>query len=164
MIEDPQFGVALEASFCRSVASDSLGAARAILSQTIEYLKGRQQFGRPVGSFQALKHRAADMAARLAVMEHLVAQGAQSFGPDAAMWSFVAKSETCDAFNDIAADCIRLHGGVGFTWEYDAHLFLKRAHLNGVLAGTNAELRDQAAAQLAAAVRSQRSTVELRVG
>lgn len=137
-----------------AVAADSIGGARAILDQTVEYLGTRQQFGQPIGAFQALKHRAADMAAMLAINELLVDEAieavASAVQPD--LWAPLAKAGAADAYAHIAGDCLQLHGGIGFTWEHDCHLFLKRARLNQVLGGTSAQARDGAARALAASV------------
>ncbi len=132
---------------CLAIAADSIGGADAILGQTVEYLKTRQQFGKPIGTFQALKHRVADMVILLATNRHLVAQAAES---GELMWAALAKASASEAYRRIAADCVQLHGGIGFTWEYDCHIFLKRARLNEALAAANGALRDLAAEELAA--------------
>ena len=77
------------------------------------------------------------------------------------IWASLAKAEVTEAFVFIATDCVQLHGGVGFTWDYDPQIFLKRARLNEVLVMPNPALRDRAAAGLAAATRAGRSALEL---
>lgn len=147
-----------------AIAADSAGAARSITDRTIAYMKTRQQFGQPIAGFQALKHRAADLATRLAVMDEMVAHALQRAAADAAdadIWTSLAKAETTEHFVFIATDCVQLHGGVGYTWDYDPHIFLKRARLNEVLAMANPALRDGAAAALAASTRAGHSALEL---
>jgi alkylation response protein AidB-like acyl-CoA dehydrogenase len=147
-----------------AISADSAGAARSITDRTIAYMKTRQQFGQPIAGFQALKHRAADLATRLAVMDEMVAHALQRAAADAAdadIWTSLAKAETTENFVFIATDCVQLHGGVGYTWDYDPHIFLKRARLNEVLAMANPALRDRAAAALAATTRAGHSALEL---
>jgi alkylation response protein AidB-like acyl-CoA dehydrogenase len=155
---------ALTAAMALAVAADCLGGAQRIGEQTIDYLKTRQQFGRPLASFQALKHRAADLVALAAINEQMVIHGVESVAagePDALVWAMLAKSEVSDAYVFTAADCIQLHGGVGFTWEFDPHIHMKRSRLNEMLVASNPRARDKAAAQLAVATRAGRSTLEL---
>jgi alkylation response protein AidB-like acyl-CoA dehydrogenase len=147
-----------------AIAADSAGAARSITERTIAYMKTRQQFGQPIAGFQALKHRAADLATRLAVMDETVVHALHRAAADAAdadIWTSLAKTETTENFVFIATDCVQLHGGVGYTWDYDPHIFLKRARLNEVLAMANPALRDRAAAALATTTRAGRSALEL---
>jgi alkylation response protein AidB-like acyl-CoA dehydrogenase len=147
-----------------AIAADSAGAARSITDRTIAYMKTRQQFGQPIAGFQALKHRAADLATRLAVMDEMVAHAVHRVAADAAdaaIWTSLAKAETTENFVFIATDCVQLHGGVGYTWDYDPHIFLKRARLNEILAMANPALRDRAATALAATTRAGHSALEL---
>jgi len=81
--------------------------------------------------------------------------------PDAALWTQLAKAKSSDMYALVTQDCLQLHGGVGFTWEFDCHLFLKRARLNQALAGDNRANLDAAEAALAQSVRAGRSVVEL---
>lgn len=132
-----------------AVAADSLGGAQALLDRTVAYAQERIQFGRPIGSFQAVKHRLADMMvaieqARSAVYWAACAIDEQS--PDAALAVHSAKAFACDAYFDCAAAAIQLHGGIGFTWEHDAHLFFRRAQANRTLLGTPDRHRDAVAA------------------
>ena len=147
-----------------AIAADSAGAARSITERTIAYMKTREQFGQPIAGFQALKHRAADLATKLAVMDEMVAHAIQRTAadePDAEIWVWLAKAEVTEAGVFVTTDCVQFHGGVGFTWDFDPHIFLKRARLNEVLIMANTALRDQAAAGLAAITRSGRSALEL---
>lgn len=129
-----------------ALASDSVGGAARIFELTIDYLKTREQFGRPIGSFQALKHRCANLKVLLEVGAATVREAvAQAETADAARWACMAKFQGCDAYANIAGDAIQLHGGIGFTWEHHCHLFLKRAKLNQQLYGGSEWHRDRAA-------------------
>ncbi len=113
-----------------AVAAEALGGAQACLDRTVDYSKERVQFGRPIGSFQAYKHRLADMMieieqARSAV--YWAACAVDEGSEDAAFALHAAKSFAADTYFRCAGDMIQLHGGIGFTWEHDAHLFFKRA-------------------------------------
>lgn len=155
---------ALTRAMALAVAADSAGGARSITERTIAYMKTREQFGQPIAGFQALKHRAADLATKLAVADEMVAhavQRATADEADADVWAALAKSEVTEACVFITTDCVQLHGGVGFTWDFDPHVFLKRARLNEVLITANTALRDQAGAALAAITRSGHSALEL---
>ena len=147
-----------------AIAADSCGAARSVTERTIAYMKTREQFGQPIAGFQALKHRAADLETKLAVMDEMAAHAVHRTATDEAdadIWVSLAKAEVTETFVFIATDCVQLHGGVGFTWDYDPQIFLKRARLNEVLVMPNPVLRDRAAAGLAAATRAGRSALEL---
>jgi alkylation response protein AidB-like acyl-CoA dehydrogenase len=155
---------ALTRAMALAVAADSAGGARSITERTIAYMKAREQFGQPIAGFQALKHRAADLATKLAVADEMVRHAVQRIvadEPDAELWASLAKSEVTEACVLVTTDCVQLHGGVGFTWDFDPHIFLKRARLNEVLIMANTALRDQAAAALAAITASGRSALEL---
>lgn len=113
-----------------TLAAEALGGAQACLDRTVAYAKERVQFGRPIGSFQAYKHRLADMMveieqSRSAVYWAACANDEDSDDPQLALYA--AKAFCADTFFKCAADMIQLHGGIGFTWEHDAHLFFKRA-------------------------------------
>jgi alkylation response protein AidB-like acyl-CoA dehydrogenase len=155
---------ALTRAMALATAADSAGAARSITERTIAYMKTRQQFGQPIAGFQALKHRAADLATKLALMDEMVThaiQRATADEPDAEIWVSLAKSEVTEAAVFVTTDCVQLHGGVGFTWDFDPHIFLKRARLNEVLVMANTALRDRAADALAAVTTSGHSALEL---
>ena len=165
VLEDPEAtSVALLRAMALATAADSCGAARSVTERTIAYMKTREQFGQPIAGFQALKHRAADLATKLAVMDEMVAHAihrAAADEPDAEIWVWLAKAEATEAAVFVTTDCVQLHGGVGFTWDFDPHIFLKRARLNEVLIMPNTALRDRAAAGLAAITRTGRSALEL---
>ncbi|HET7531482.1 MAG TPA: acyl-CoA dehydrogenase family protein [Mycobacteriales bacterium] len=111
-------------------ANDLAGIARVALSRTVDYDKTREQFGKPVGSFQALKHALADLHVATTMAEHsgwYAAHALDARLPDAALAVSVAKSKCSDTARDVTAAMIQFHGGIGYTWEHDAHLFFKRA-------------------------------------
>ena len=122
-----------------AVACDSLGLSEAMLSATVGYAKVRQQFGRPIGSFQAVKHACADMLVSISVSRQLVSAAVQSVAeqrPDADVAAAMAKAHTCGSAVDIAGKAMQLHGGIGYTWESGIHVYLKRAALNRSLFGS----------------------------
>jgi len=112
------------------VAAEAVGIAERTLEASVAYAKVRQQFGRPIGSFQAVKHRCADMAVRAEVARSLTAYAAVALrdgDADANRHVHEAKALATDAALANASDNVQNHGGMGFTWEADAHLYLKRA-------------------------------------
>jgi len=122
-----------------ALASEALGGAQHVLEITTAYVKQRVQFGRPIGSFQAIKHRLADMMIEVEAAKSAAwyaACVAQEQPAELAEAAAIAKSYCCDAFCDCAANAIQLHGGVGFTWEHEAHLYLKRARATATLLGS----------------------------
>jgi alkylation response protein AidB-like acyl-CoA dehydrogenase len=136
-----------------ALAADSLGGGNAVLAATIEYMLIREQFGRVIGSFQALKHRVADHKAALEAARGLVEHAAalESDMPHALLAAITAKQHVARIAAEVARDCIQLHGGVGFTSEYVPHIYLKRAKLNEALFGTRSVLLDRVADILEAA-------------
>jgi alkylation response protein AidB-like acyl-CoA dehydrogenase len=131
-----------------AVACDSLGLSEAMLSATVAYVKVRQQFGRPIGSFQAVKHACADMQVAIAVSRQLVSAAVEAVAedrPDAGVAVAMAKSYACSAAVDVAGKAMQLHGGIGYTWESGIHVYFKRAALNRSLFGSPADHRRQLA-------------------
>lgn len=129
-------------------AAEALGGAQACLDRTVAYSRERVQFGRPIGSFQAYKHRLADMMvdieqARSAV--YWAACAVDEGSDEAALALHAAKSFAADAYFKCASDMIQLHGGIGFTWEHDAHLFFKRARALQTMLGDGRWHREQVA-------------------
>lgn len=121
------------------IAADALGGAEACLDRTLAYAKERIQFGRTIGSFQAVKHRLADMMVAIEQARSAVYWAACAIdeGSDEADFAVhAAKAFACDTYSECAGEMIQLHGGIGFTWEHDAHLFFKRARGNRSLLGT----------------------------
>jgi alkylation response protein AidB-like acyl-CoA dehydrogenase len=146
-----------------AIAADCVGGARAIAEQTLGYLKERRQFDRPLASFQALKHRVADLHVAIVGAEQALEHAVEAAALDtssATMWAVLAKAAASDAYFFVASDCLQLHGGVGFTWQFDCHVFLKRALLNRQLAGDNDALRDFAADRLSEAAATGITTAE----
>lgn len=131
-----------------ALACDAIGGAAEILARTVDYLGIREQFGRPIGSFQALKHRAASWKVLLEASTALVRQAASALAgadEDASALASSAKFYACDTYAAICEDAIQLHGGIGFTWEHPCHLFLKRAKLNQMLGGSSTEHKERVA-------------------
>ncbi|KUI24028.1 acyl-CoA dehydrogenase [Mycobacterium sp. IS-1742] len=129
-----------------AVACDSLGLAEAMLAATVDYAKVRAQFGRPIGSFQAVKHACADMLVQVEVCRQLVATAVDAVVTgDASVAAAMAKSHVCSAAVDVAGKAMQLHGGIGYTWESGIHVYLKRAALNRSLFGSPAAHRRQLA-------------------
>jgi alkylation response protein AidB-like acyl-CoA dehydrogenase len=129
-----------------ALASEALGGAQHVLEMTVAYVKQRAQFGRPIGSFQAIKHRLADMMIEVEAAKSAAwyaACAAQELDAELDEAAAIAKSYCCDAFFDCAANAIQLHGGIGFTWEHDAHLYLKRARATSTLLGSPGWLRER---------------------
>ncbi|MCH7790109.1 MAG: acyl-CoA dehydrogenase [Acidobacteria bacterium] len=123
-------------------AHDSFGLAEVVVENTVDYVSSREQFGRPVGSFQAIKHRLADdrlmvEASRVVVEESAEAMDLEIGRPSRTVAVSNAKAYASDSAVDVCGDSIRSHGGIGFTWEHDAHLYLKRAMLNQAMFGTS---------------------------
>jgi alkylation response protein AidB-like acyl-CoA dehydrogenase len=121
------------------LAAEQVGAAAHLLNLSVEYAKSRLQFGRPIGSFQAVKHRLAEGMvdlehARSATYHAVWALGDGSDDP--ALAAAIAQALASAAFSRIAADTIQVHGGIGFTWEHQAHLYLKRATTDAALLGS----------------------------
>lgn len=127
-----------------ALAAEQVGGAQACLDAAVEYARIRVQFGRPIGSFQAIKHKCADMllqveAARSAAYRAMsVAAGEPDELPVSAA---LAAAYCADAFTHAAKENIQIHGGIGYTWEHDAHLYLKRAKSSEQLFGSPATHR-----------------------
>lgn len=122
-----------------ALGCEQVGAASAVLDATVDYLKMRHQFGRPIGSFQALKHRCADLLVEVEQARSAVTYAVTALEQDsediaeAASTAGVVCSET---FFHVASESIQMHGGIGFTWEHPAHLFFKRAELTRAMFGS----------------------------
>ena len=129
---------------------DSAGAAARVFEFTVEYAFDRYSFGRPLASYQALKHRFADMKLWLEA-GHAVSDGAADAladGVETAHRVLAASAWVGDHAVEIMHDCVQMHGGIGVTWEHDIHLYLRRATVNRGLFGTPTELRDRLGAVL----------------
>jgi alkylation response protein AidB-like acyl-CoA dehydrogenase len=133
------------------VAADALGASERMLQLAVDYSKQRQQFGQPIGSFQAVKHAAAQMLVTVESSMSIAFYAAQSIEeglPERATHAAVAKAQVTAHAAELADSALTLHGAVGYTWEHDLHLFYKRAKLNRVLFGTPAAWNERIAAAL----------------
>ncbi len=131
-----------------ALAAEQVGGAQRCLDMTVDHVRSRVQFGRPIGSFQAVQHRCADMlleieSARSAAMYAAVAVDRDPDALPAA--AAMAKAVCSDAYAFVAAETIHLHGGLGFTWDHDAHLYFKRAKSSRLLFGDPAHHREQLA-------------------
>jgi alkylation response protein AidB-like acyl-CoA dehydrogenase len=120
------------------LAAEDLGTAARCLEMAVDYAKERVAFGRPIGSFQAVKHACVDMFAHVEQLRSLVWFAAWCADHDAAQLALAAsavKAYSAEAVELCAASCIQIHGGIGFTWEHDAHLFWRRAKVDRLLLG-----------------------------
>lgn len=136
---------------CAALAAEQVGAAERCLELTVAYARARVQFGRPIGSFQAVKHRLADAYVQVESARSAALGAAFAADQDPAALpraAAVAKSVCSEAFSAVAGETIQLHGGIGITWEHDAHRYFKRAHGAGELFGAPARHRARLAAGL----------------
>jgi 3-oxochol-4-en-24-oyl-CoA dehydrogenase len=126
------------------LAAEQLGGADRVLAMAVEYAKTRVQFGRAIGSFQAIKHRCADMLVDVESARSAVHHGlwtAVHEPANLAVAASLARSVAADAFQRVATHNIQIHGGIGFTWEHPAHLYVKRAKSSQLLLGSPAHHR-----------------------
>ncbi|MGC4807600.1 acyl-CoA dehydrogenase family protein [Micromonospora sp. DT233] len=133
------------------LASEQVGVAQWCLETTVAHVRTRHQFGRPIGSFQAVKHRLADVWVQLTEARAVARHAADCLAtgdPDTALAAALAQAYCAEAAVDAAQACVQLHGGIGFTWEHPAHLYLKRAR-SGALALGTADRHRAALARLA---------------
>jgi len=136
-----------------ALAAEQVGGAQKCLDMSVEYARLRVQFGRPIGSFQAIKHKCADMlleveSARSAA--YYAAWAAAAGSDKLPLLASLAKAYCSDAFADVATENIQIHGGIGFTWEHDAHLYYRRAKSAEQFLGSPSEHRDLLAQRLLA--------------
>jgi alkylation response protein AidB-like acyl-CoA dehydrogenase len=134
-------GPLLAALLCRGAvgaAAEMLGAARRCLDMSVAYAKVREQFGQPIGAFQAIKHKCAEMLVEVENAHAAVYYAAWALdaeAEDAPLAASVAKAYAGEAARRVAGEAIQVHGGIGFTWEYDLHLYVKRAKALEVMYG-----------------------------
>jgi len=134
-----------------ALASEMVGGAQKVLEDAVAYAKTRMQFGRPIGSFQAIKHKCADMLLEVELAKSAAAYaaaGVDEDDPEVPVLACLAKAMAADAYRNAAAESIQIHGGVGFTWEHDMHLYFKRAKGSEVLLGDPAYHREAMAARM----------------
>jgi len=154
-------GPALDAALGEAtilLCAEIVGGLELVLESAVEYAKARYQFGRPIGSFQAIKHKCADMLIELegarsateAALEALIDGDAER-----ALLTSIAKAHCGPAYSRAAMENVQIHGGVGFTWEYDAHLYYRRAKSSDILLGDAAFHRERIACALEADAESE---------
>jgi len=127
-------------------SAETLGTLERMLELTVEYVRTRVQFGRPIGSFQAVKQACATMAMQVQgvrAVSYSAAMAADAQTADATQAACVAASYTSAVAGDVAGSALQLHGGIGFTWEHDLHLYLRRATADGILHGDAAVHRER---------------------
>ena len=142
--------------------AELLGIGSAALDLAVAYAKEREQFGRPIGSFQAVKHRCADMLVDVEGMRSAVYYAAWCIAADdrdRSVAASTAKTWCSDAGRRVTASCLQVHGGIGFTWESDVHLYLKRAQLDEVSFGDAVFHRSRLAERLRARVDAGESVI-----
>src|SRR5215470_10998295 len=131
-----------------ALAAEQVGGAQRCLDMSVEYAKLRMQFGRPIGGFQAIKHMCADMLLEVESARSAAYYAAWAVAEDSGELPLVAslaKAYCSEAYFRAAADNIQIHGGIGFTWEHDAHLYYRRAKSSELMLGTPSEHREIAA-------------------
>jgi alkylation response protein AidB-like acyl-CoA dehydrogenase len=147
-------GAVLEAAALRAavlIAADALGAMDRMMSMAVDYSKQRQQFGVPIGSFQAVKHAAATMLVGVEAARSITYFAAASVDqqhPDRALHAAAAKAQVTAEAKRAADSALTLHGAIGYTWEYDLHLFYKRAMLDAALFGSAENWNERIASAL----------------
>ena len=121
-----------------ALAAEQVGGAQRCLDMAVEYAKTRIQFGRPIGSFQAIKHKCADMLLEVESAKsaaYYAGWAAAEDSEELPVVASLAKSYCSEAYFHAAAENIQIHGGIGFTWEHDAHLYFKRAKSSELMLG-----------------------------
>jgi alkylation response protein AidB-like acyl-CoA dehydrogenase len=134
-----------------ALAAEQLGGAQRALDMAVGYAKTREQFGRAIGSFQAIKHRCADLLLEVECLRSAVRYAAAAVAEDSAEVPALAaltQAYASDVFFHVAAENIQIHGGIGFTWEHDAHLYFKRATASELFLGDAAYHRERLAQRI----------------
>jgi alkylation response protein AidB-like acyl-CoA dehydrogenase len=134
-----------------ALSGEQAGGAQRCLDLCVEYAKQRVQFGRPIGSFQAIKHKCADMMVRVESARSASYYAGCVASEDAAelpVAASLAKAYCSDAYFQCAAEALQIHGGVGFTWEYDVHLYFKRARSSEIFLGDATYHRERLAQRI----------------
>ncbi len=133
------------------LAAEQLGGAARVLEQTVDYARTRVQFGRPIGSFQSIKHRCADLLVAVELARSVVWHGLWTADHDPGnlpVAAALAGSMATETYARVTAENIQIHGGIGFTWEHTAHLYLKRAKASSLLLRTSTQNRARIGALL----------------
>ncbi len=134
-----------------ALAAEQLGGAQRALDMAVEYAKVRHQFGRPIGSFQAIKHRCADLLLEVESLRSAVGYAAAAAAENSAeipVLASLVKAYASETYFHVAAENIQIHGGIGFTWEHDAHLYFKRAKSSELFLGDGAYHRERLASRI----------------
>jgi len=134
-----------------ALAAEQLGGAQRALDMAVAYAKVRQQFGRPIGSFQAIKHRCADLLLEVESLRSAVGYAAAAVAAGSAEVAVLApllKAYASEVYSHVAGENIQIHGGIGFTWEHDAHLYLKRAKASELFLGDASYHRERLATRI----------------
>jgi alkylation response protein AidB-like acyl-CoA dehydrogenase len=134
-----------------ALAAEQLGGAQRALDMAVEYAKVREQFGRPIGSFQAIKHRCADLLLEVESLRSAVGYAAAAVAAASAevpVLAALVKAYASEVYSRVAGENIQIHGGIGFTWEHDAHLYLKRAKASELFLGDGSYHRERLATRI----------------
>jgi alkylation response protein AidB-like acyl-CoA dehydrogenase len=134
-----------------ALAAEQVGGARRLLEMSVEYAQVREQFGRPIGSFQAIKHKCADMLVEVESSTSAACAACAAIdegSEETALLCSLAKAYCSEAYCHVAAENIQVHGGIGFTWEHPAHLYFRRAKSTEMLLGTPAYHRERVLKEL----------------
>ena len=134
-----------------ALAAEQLGGAQRALDMAVEYAKIRYQFGRPIGSFQAIKHRCADLLLEVESLRSAVGYAAAAVAESSTevpVLAALVKAYASDVYSHVAGENVQIHGGIGFTWEHDAHLYLKRAKASELFLGDASYHRERLATRI----------------
>jgi alkylation response protein AidB-like acyl-CoA dehydrogenase len=134
-----------------ALAAEQLGGAQRALDMAVGYARIRHQFGRPIGSFQAIKHRCADLLLEVESLRSAVGYAAAAVAegsPEVPALASLAKAYAAETYFHVAAENIQIHGGIGFTWEHDAHLYFKRAKSSELFLGDGSYHRERLATRI----------------
>ena len=134
-----------------ALAAEQLGGAQRALDMAVAYAKVRQQFGRPIGSFQAIKHRCADLLLEVESLRSAVGYAAAAVADgstEVPVLASLLKAYASEVYSHVAGENIQIHGGIGFTWEHDAHLYLKRAKASELFLGDASYHRERLATRI----------------
>ncbi len=134
-----------------ALAAEQLGGAQRAMDMAVAYAKTRHQFGRPIGSFQAIKHRCADLLLEVESLRSAVGYAAAAVAEGSAevpVLASLVQAYASDVYFHVAAENIQIHGGIGFTWEHDAHLYFKRATSSGLFLGDASYHRERLAQRI----------------
>jgi alkylation response protein AidB-like acyl-CoA dehydrogenase len=130
------------------VAAELIGVSEAANALALDYAQAREVFGKPLSKFQVTRHKAVDMLREIEIARvnvHYAAWASSVDAPDREIAAAMAKSQAASAANYVTAECIQVHGGVGYTWENDSHLFLRRAKVDDLLVGAQGWQRERVA-------------------